>query len=246
MCIRDRHYVETYNASEGFFGIQDQENSKDLLLMLDYGIFYEFIPFDQIQEEQPKALDISQVKINQVYALLITTNAGLWRYNIGDTIIFTSINPHRIRIIGRTKHFINAFGEELMISNAEKAMSVACLKTNAEISNFTAGPRFLEKNKKGGHEWVIEFQRPPDDLERFTLILDEVLREINSDYDAKRYKDLALIAPVVYPVGAGVFHSWMKSRGKLGGQNKVPRLANDRTYLDEILALIGHPNLQYY
>ena len=241
----EMHYIETYNASEGFFGIQDQVNSKDLLLMLDYGIFYEFIPFDQIQEEQPKALDISQVKINQIYALLITTNAGLWRYNIGDTIIFTSINPHRIRIIGRTKHFINAFGEELMISNAEKAMSVACLKTNAEISNFTAGPRYLEKNKKGGHEWVVEFQRPPDDLERFTLILDEVLREINSDYDAKRYKDLALIAPVVYPVAVGVFHSWMKSRGKLGGQNKVPRLANDRLYLDEILALIGHPNLQY-
>ena len=239
------HYVETYNASEGFFGIQDQVDSKDMLLMLDYGIFYEFIPFDQIQEEQPQALDISQVKINQVYALLITTNAGLWRYKIGDTITFTSINPHRIRITGRTKHFINAFGEELMIWNAEKAMSVACLKTNAEISNFTAGPKYLEKNKKGGHEWVIEFQRAPDDLDRFTQILDEVLREINSDYDAKRHKDLALIAPVVYPVAAGVFHTWMKSRGKLGGQNKVPRLANDRMYLDEILALIGHPNLQY-
>ena len=242
---KDFKYYEIYNASEGFFAIQDQNYSDELMLMLDYGIYYEFIPMKNYGTKNQKIIPLCEVVRNENYAIVITSNAGLWRYVIGDTVRFTSTNPYKIKITGRTKHFINAFGEELMISNAEKAMSVACLKTNAEISNFTAGPRYLEKNKKGGHEWVVEFQRPPDDLERFTLILDEVLREINSDYDAKRYKDLALIAPVVYPVAVGVFHSWMKSRGKLGGQNKVPRLANDRIYLDEILALIGHPNLQY-
>jgi hypothetical protein len=234
------HYLETYNASEGFFGIQDQKDSKDMLLMLDYGIFYEFIPFHEIDSKYPKVLDISSVEIGKIYALIITTNAGLWRYRIGDTITFTSLNPHRIRIVGRTKHFINAFGEEVMIENAENAISVACMKTAAEISNFTAGPRYLNKGQKGCHEWVIEFHRHPDDLNRFTQILDETLREINSDYDAKRHKDIALVSPIVYVVDPGVFHNWMKGRGKLGGQNKVPRLANNREYLDEILTLIGH------
>lgn len=233
------HYMETYNASEGFFGIQDKSDSKEMLLMLDYGVFYEFVPLEELRKENPKALSLDQVEIGHVYAIIITTNAGLWRYRIGDTIKFTSVNPYRIKIAGRTKHFINAFGEELMIENADAAIAHACEKTHATIDNFTAGPKYLGENKQGGHEWVIEFITKPDDLDRFALILDEKLREINSDYDAKRHKDLALVAPLIHSVESGTFHYWMKSRGKLGGQNKVPRLANNREYLDDILELIG-------
>lgn len=228
-------YMETYNASEGFFGIQDQKNSKDMLLMLDYGIFYEFIPMDQLGREREQAIPLGEVEVGKNYAVLITTNGGLWRYKIGDTIKFTSLDPHRFRISGRTKHFINAFGEELIIENAEQAIAQACIKTNATIENFTAGPKYLEVGKSGGHEWVIEFEQEPDDLTRFTQILDETLREINSDYDAKRHKGMALHPPVIHAVKKGTFHSWMKKRGKLGGQNKVPRLSNDRQYLDSIL-----------
>lgn len=233
------NYVETYNASEGFFGIQDQTDSKEMLLMLDYGIFFEFIPLDEIDKEHPKALTLDQVEEGQIYAVVITTNAGLWRYKIGDTIKFTSTNPYRIKIAGRTKHFINAFGEELMIENAEAGIAYACEITGAEIDNFTAGPIYLESGKQGGHEWVIEFIKEPDDLERFTQVLDEKLREINSDYDAKRHRDIALIAPTVHAVSKGTFHHWMKKRGKLGGQNKVPRLANNREYLDDLLEMVN-------
>lgn len=233
------HYMETYNASEGFFGIQDQTHSKDLLLMLDYGIFYEFIPAEEWEEENPKTLGLDEVELDKNYALVISTNAGLWRYKIGDTIRFTSLDPFRIRISGRTKHFINAFGEELIIENAERAIAEACEKTDAEIENFTAGPRYLDAGKKGTHEWIIEFAKEPDDADRFRIILDETLREINSDYDAKRFKDLALEAPVIHQVQRGTFYNWMKKRGKLGGQNKVPRLANNREYLDDLLEMIG-------
>ncbi|MDW3197258.1 MAG: GH3 auxin-responsive promoter family protein [Cytophagales bacterium] len=230
-------YMETYNASEGFFGIQDQKDSKEMLLMLDYGIFYEFIPMDQLGNEKEEAIPLGEVEVGKNYAVLITTNGGLWRYKIGDTIKFTSLDPHRFKISGRTKHFINAFGEELIIENAEQAIAQACLKTNATIENFTAGPKYLEVGKSGGHEWVIEFEQEPDDLTRFTQILDETLREINSDYDAKRHKGMALHPPVIHAVEKGTFHSWMKKRGKLGGQNKVPRLSNDRLYLDSILSV---------
>lgn len=232
-------YMETYNASEGFFGIQDLTDSEDMLLMLDYGIYYEFIPYKAFDSENPKTLSLSEVEVGENYAVVITTNAGLFRYKIGDTIKFTSVNPFRIRISGRTKHFINAFGEELIIENAEMAIAEACKKTNSTVENFTAAPIFMGASQKGGHEWVLEFEKDPDDLNRFTQILDEKLREINSDYDAKRHRDLALLPPVIRKVKEGTFHDWMKKRGKLGGQNKVPRLANNREYVDSILKLLS-------
>ena len=234
----DMYYMETYNASEGFFGIQDQPNSEEMLLMLDYGIFYEFLPMENINSENPKTLSLTEVELNKNYALIISTNAGLWRYMIGDTIKFTSLSPHRIQITGRTKHFINAFGEEVIIDNAEKALSKACRETNAIIQDYTACPIYFQGNDAGGHEWIIEFEQKPDNIENFTNILDNTLREINSDYDAKRYKDMALRRPLIHVAKAGLFYEWMKNRGKLGGQHKVPRLANDRTYVDEILKML--------
>lgn len=230
-------YWETYNASEGFFGIQDRTDSEELLLMLDYGVYYEFIPVDELDKPNPHVINLSEVEIGKNYAMVITTNAGLWRYNIGDTIKFTSISPHRIKISGRTKHFINAFGEEVIIENAETAISRACELTGAVIDNFTAGPVYLEKSKRGGHEWIIEFKTEPDSLEEFTKIIDDTLRKINSDYDAKRMHNLALISPKIHSVPGGTFYNWMKKRGKLGGQNKVPRLSNTREFLEEILEM---------
>jgi hypothetical protein len=232
-------YWEIYNASEGFFGIQDQRNSEEMLLMLDYGIFYEFIPMEELDKPQPKILRLGDVELNKNYAMVITTNAGLWRYNIGDTIRFTSLSPYRIKISGRTKHFINAFGEEVIVENAERAIAKACEATGAMITNFTAAPVYLDAGKKGGHEWIIEFKHKPHDIAEFTHILDSTLRSINSDYDAKRTHDLALVAPRIHSVHEGTFYSWMKSRGKLGGQNKVPRLSNSREYVEDILEMIG-------
>ncbi|NOS90985.1 MAG: GH3 auxin-responsive promoter family protein [Cyclobacteriaceae bacterium] len=232
-------YWETYNASEGFFGIQDQKDSEDLLLMLDYGVFYEFIPMEELDKEYPDAIALQDVELGKNYAMVITTNAGLWRYNIGDTIKFTSKSPYRIRISGRTKHFINAFGEEVIIENAETAITAACEQTGAVIDNFTAAPIYLEKSKRGGHEWIIEFKIQPSDLSIFSHILDNTLRKVNSDYDAKRAHDIALVAPIVHSVANGTFYNWMKRRGKLGGQNKVPRLSNTREFIDEILAMIA-------
>lgn len=232
-------YWETYNASEGFFGIQDQKDSEDLLLMLDYGVFYEFIPMEELDKEYPDAIALQDVEIGKNYAMVITTNAGLWRYNIGDTIKFTSKSPYRIRISGRTKHFINAFGEEVIIENAESAITAACEETGAVIDNFTAAPIYLEKSKRGGHEWIIEFKTQPSDLSKFSDVLDTTLRKVNSDYDAKRAHDIALVAPIVRSVSNGTFYNWMKRRGKLGGQNKVPRLSNTREFIDEILAMIA-------
>ena len=234
----DMYYMETYNASEGFFGIQDQPNSEEMLLMLDYGIYYEFLPMEDIHAESPKTLGLDQVELNKNYALIISTNAGLWRYMIGDTIKFTCLSPHRIQITGRTKHFINAFGEELIIDNAEKGLSRACSETGAIIRDYTACPIYFKGNDAGGHEWIIEFEKKPDDIERFTNVLDETLRSVNSDYDAKRYKDMALLRPTIHVAVDGVFYNWMKNRGKLGGQHKVPRLANDRIYVDEILKML--------
>ena len=232
------NYWETYNASEGFFGIQDQTNSDELLLMLDYGIFYEFISMDEFEKENPKAIRLSEVEVGKNYAMIISTNAGLWRYNIGDTVKFTSINPHRIKISGRTKHFMNAFGEEVIVENADVAITKACEATGAIIDNFTAAPVYLQEGKKGGHEWIIEFKVKPSNLADFTHVLDKTLRSINSDYDSKRAHDLALVAPVVHDVKEGTFYSWMKQRGKLGGQNKVPRLSNSREYVEDILTLV--------
>lgn len=235
------YYLETYNASEGFFGIQDRQDSGDLLLMLDYGIYYEFVPIENIHQEHPETVPLEKVEIDKNYAVVVTTNAGLWRYKIGDTIRFTSINPFRIRITGRTKHFINAFGEELVIENAESAITAACKTTGAEITNFTAGPLYLTGDRKGGHEWIIEFAKLPNNLVLFIDTLDETLKNTNSDYEAKRYRDLALQKPIVHQVPEGTFYNWMKQRGKLGGQNKVPRLANNREFLNDILEMVA-PN----
>ncbi len=231
-------YVETYNASEGFFGIQDQPDKNEFLLMLDYGIYYEFIPFEEVNNENPATIMLDEVEVGRNYAMIISTNGGLWRYNIGDTVIFTSTNPYRFKISGRTKHFINAFGEEVIIENAENAITYACERTNSIIDNFTAAPVFFEGKDKGRHEWIIEFRKSPEKPELFNQLLDQRLREINSDYDAKRYKDMALIEPIVHHVPEGTFYNWMKSRDKLGGQNKVPRLSNSREFVESILALL--------
>jgi hypothetical protein len=231
------HYLEAYNASEGFFAIQDETDKSDMLLMLDYGIFYEFIPLSEIDSPSPKAYNISEVKKNVNYAMIITTNGGLWRYLIGDTVKFTSLYPHKILISGRTKHFINAFGEEIIIDNAEKALEIACKKTNAEISDYTAAPVFMTHDKKGAHEWLIEFIVPPSDPDYFASILDHALMSVNSDYEAKRYKNITLDKPIVRLAEKGTFYQWLKAKEKLGGQNKVPRLANDRKYIDELLKM---------
>jgi len=232
------NYLETYNASEGFFGIQDRNMADDMLLMLDYGIYYEFIPLDQVGSVHPIAYNLDQVKLHTNYAMVITTNAGLWRYLIGDTIQFTSCRPYRIRISGRTRNFINAFGEELIIDNAEKAMAVACERSQAIVTDYTAGPVYICGKQKGAHEWLIEFERQPVDLSFFTATLDTALKSLNSDYEAKRYHDLLLEEPRIRTVPPLTFYKWLKSKGKLGGQHKVPRLSNDRKYIDEILKLM--------
>ena len=231
----DMHYLETYNASEGFFGIQDRLNGEDMLLMLDYGIYYEFIPMSEWDKENPKTLELDQVRLNENYALVITTNAGLWRYKIGDTIAFTSLNPYRIRITGRTAHFINAFGEELIIDNADKGIREACLKTGAIIKDYTAAPVYFGYQSAGAHEWLIEFETAPQDIDDFAIYLDEALKKLNSDYEAKRYKDKILKKPIIRILPQHAFYDWMKKKEKLGGQHKVPRLANHRQYVEEIL-----------
>lgn len=234
---KDFKYFETYNASEGFFAIQDVNNSLDLLLMLDYGIFYEFIPMDKFDGENSEAIPLSKVKLDTNYAIVITTNGGLWRYLIGDTVKFTSLKPHRIRITGRTKHFINVFGEELIIENAEDALKQACLKTNAEVSEYTVAPIFMEDEKSGGHEWLIEFSKEPTYINYFVELLDNALKSINSDYEAKRYNNMTLAMPKVNVASEGLFYKWLKTKGKLGGQHKVPRLSNSRKHLEELLQL---------
>lgn len=238
----DLSYLETYNASEGFFGIQNDLSKSDMLLMLDYGIFYEFIPFDEIHKESPKVIGLGEVQQGEQYALLISTNAGLWRYQIGDTIEFTSTDPYKIKISGRTKHYINAFGEELIVENAEKAIEMAANKCDVQVVNFTAAPKYFNEKENGTHEWIIEFESAPDNVGQFTKDLDEALRQLNSDYDAKRYKDIALSLPLVHMVPKGTFYNWMKSRGKLGGQHKVPRLSNTREYVEDILKKVHEIN----
>jgi len=233
----DFNYYEIYNASEGFFAIQDKKGSKELLLMLDYGIFYEFIPMEHYTGENSTAIPLAEVEKGINYAILITTNGGLWRYLIGDTVKFTSTDPYRIKITGRTKHHINVFGEELIIENAEEALRIACEKTNASISEYTVGPIFMEGKEKGGHEWIIEFTKAPKVMAKFTEILDEALKTINSDYEAKRYSNMTLMLPKVHKAKKGLFYSWLKKKGKLGGQHKVPRLSNSRAFVEELLAI---------
>lgn len=231
------HYIESYNASEGFFGIQD-EIGGDLLLMLDYGIFFEFIPMDEYEGTDSKTvIGIQDVELDKNYAVVISTNGGLWRYIIGDTVKFTSISPYRVVVSGRTKHFINVFGEEVIIENADQALKKACQSTGALLKDYTACPIFMEEGKQGGHEWLIEFSNPPENIEEFATVLDDALKQINSDYDAKRSSDLTLNFPIVHQASKGVFEKWLKSKGKLGGQHKVPRLSNSREIFSEIMAL---------
>lgn len=234
---KDFQYFETYNASEGFFALQDINGSKELLLMLDYGIFYEFIDMKNYKGEASETISLSNVKKGVDYALIITTNSGLWRYLIGDTIRFTSLQPYRIKITGRTKHYINVFGEELNIENVEDALKITCEKTDALITEYTVGPIFMEDKKSGGHEWIIEFIKPPKNMNYFTEILDNSLKAINSDYEAKRYNSMTLAMPKIHVAQKDLFYKWLKKKGKLGGQHKVPRLSNSRAFIEELLTL---------
>lgn len=236
-------YLETYNASEGFFGIQDRLGADDMLLMLDYGVYYEFMPMDQYGKDDPLTIGLDQVEKDKNYAVVISTNAGLWRYLIGDTIRFTSLNPFRIKVTGRTKMFVNAFGEEVIIENTDQAIRIACEKTGAMVKDYTMAPVYFSERSNGAHEWVIEFDKQPENLEYFTGILDTALKSLNSDYEAKRYKDIALRMPIVHSGREGIFYDWLKKKDKLGGQHKIPRLNNDRQFLEEILALLPTENL---
>lgn len=231
------HYVETYNASEGYFGTQNDPEDASMLLMIDYGVFYEFIPLEEIESENPHAYCLEEVETGKNYAMVISTSAGLWRYMIGDTIKFTSKNPYKFVITGRTKHFINAFGEELIVDNAEKGLARACEATGALVSDYSAAPVFMDTNAKCRHQWLIEFSRMPDDLAKFARTLDDTLKEVNSDYEAKRQHDLALQPLEVIIARKGLFHDWLAQKGKLGGQHKVPRLSNTREHIEEMLLL---------
>lgn len=232
---REFKFYETYNASEGFFGIQDRNFADDMLLMLDYGIFYEFIPMETFGTPQQKVIPLREVQLNKNYAMVITTNAGLWRYLIGDTVRFTSLSPYRIKITGRTKHFINVFGEELMIENTDKALALAAEHFGVKVLEYTVAPIFMEGREKGAHEWMVEFKENPSDIEKFALYLDLKLQEINSDYEAKRYRNMTLNPLKLHTAKKSLFHDWLDNCGKLGGQNKIPRLQNSRTFIEELI-----------
>ena len=232
-----RNYMETYNASEGFFGLQDDPADNAMLLMLDYGVFYEFIPMDEFGRDNPTVLPLWAVETGKNYAMVISTSCGLWRYIIGDTVKFTQTNPYKFIISGRTKHFINAFGEELIVDNAEKGLAYACQQTNAEVLEYTAAPVFMDDHAKCRHQWLIEFAREPDNLKAFEDILDHKLQEINSDYEAKRYKNITLQHLQIVKARPNLFNDWLKAKGKLGGQHKIPRLSNSREYIDELLQM---------
>ena len=230
-------YYEIYNASEGFFAIQDQNGSDELLLMLDYGIFYEFIPMDTFGTLNQRLIRLNQVELHKNYALVITTNSGLWRYSIGDTIRFTSLSPYRIKVTGRTKHHINVFGEELMVENTDTALAKTCKTFNCEVVDYTVAPIFMKEKEKGAHEWIIEFKNPPEDIVKFSQALDENIQALNSDYEAKRNNNMTLNPLVLHVARPHLFYDWLKQQDKLGGQNKVPRLSNERTYLERLLQL---------
>lgn len=231
------HYVETYNASEGFFSIQNDLFDPAMVLLLDYGIFYEFIPVEDVESGNPQVIPLENVELNRNYAVVISTSSGLWRYKIGDTIQFTSKYPYKIIITGRTKHYINAFGEELMVDNAEKALSKACSLTGAKVREYTVAPVFMSAQSKGKHQWLIEFEQQPDSLLHFIDELDNALKSLNSDYEAKRYKNMTLDVPEIIFAKENLFYDWLKEKGKLGGQHKIPRLCNTREYLDELMKL---------
>lgn len=231
------HYMETYNASEGFFGIQDDPSEQTLLLMQDYGVFFEFIPMTEVGTENPTILPLEAVETGKNYAMVISTTGGLWRYQIGDTVRFTSLFPHKFVISGRTKHYINAFGEELMVDNADKAISRVSSLTGAVVKEYTAAPLFMLDKAKGRHQWFIEFEKMPSSLDEFASLLDKTLQELNSDYEAKRYKEISLQPLEIVVAHSGSFYEWLKQKGKLGGQHKIPRLSNERTHIEELLAI---------
>lgn len=232
---KDIFYIDSYNASEGFFAAQDKPGEEGMLLYLDHGIFMEFMPVEEYGKENPQTIGLMDVELGKNYALVISTNGGLWRYLLGDTIQFTTLYPFRIKISGRLKHYINAFGEEVMVDNTDKAIAIACEKTGAIVNDYTAAPVYFSDDGNGAHEWLIEFEKEPENLEAFTVELDKALQSINSDYEAKRHKSIALRQPIVHTLPKGVFNEWLKSKGKLGGQHKVPRLSNERKFIDEIL-----------
>ncbi len=228
-------YIEVYNASEGFFAAMNDIGSDDMLLLLDNGVYYEFVPMVEWKGRKSKAIPLEEVEVGKNYALVISTNSGLWRYIIGDTVEFTSVNPYKIKITGRTKQFINVFGEEVMVHNTDEAIAITCNQTGAVVSEYTAAPIFLNGSGKGGHEWLIEFEKKPEDVQKFSALLDSNLQKLNSDYEAKRYRNLALEQLVMHPVPPGTFYNWLKAKKRYGGQHKVPRLSNTRDYLEEIL-----------
>jgi hypothetical protein len=235
----DVHYMEMYNASEGFFAAQDDLNKDGMLLFLNHGIFYEFMPIEEYGKTNPQTIGLAEVKTGNQYAPVISTNSGLWRYLVGDTIQFTSINPFRIKVTGRLKHFINAFGEEIIVDNTDAAIAAASEKTGAVVNDYTAAPIYFTEHNNGAHEWLIEFEKDPPDMEQFIYELDSLLKNINSDYEAKRYKNIALRMPIVHSLKKGIFNSWLKQKGKLGGQHKVPRLSNDRKFIEELHSIIN-------
>lgn len=233
---KDINYLEMYNASEGFFAAQDIPGQDGMLLFTDHGIFMEFMPVSEYGKPNPQTVGLQDVEPGHNYALVISTNGGLWRYLVGDTVQFTSIRPYRVKVSGRLKHYINAFGEEVIVDNSDKAIAAAAAATGAIVNDYTAAPVYFSASHNGAHEWLIEFELAPDSLEAFTFELDSALKSINSDYEAKRHKSIALGMPVVHALRKGVFTDWLHSKGKLGGQHKVPRLSNERTYLEEILS----------
>lgn len=232
------HYLEMYNASEGFFAAQDKPGEEGMLLFLQHGIFYEFMPLEEYGKDNPQTIGLKDVELGKNYALVISTNGGLWRYLLGDTIQFTSLHPFRIKVSGRVKHYINAFGEEVIVDNTDCAIAMACEKTGAVINDYTAAPVYFSENGNGAHEWLIEFEHRPRDMGQFIHELDTALQSVNSDYEAKRHKSIALRLPLVHALPKGVFGKWLKAKGKLGGQHKVPRLSNDRSYVEEILQML--------
>lgn len=231
------HYLEMYNASEGFFAAQDNPSEEGMLLFVDHGVFMEFMPIEEYGKEHPETIGLQEVVLGKNYALIISTNGGLWRYLLGDTVQFTSLYPFKVKVSGRLKHYINAFGEEVIVDNSDKAIAIASEKTNTIVNDYTAAPVYFGDNNNGAHEWLIEFEKDPADINIFMKELDQALQQVNSDYEAKRYKDIALAKPIGHILKKGVFTNWLKSKGKLGGQHKVPRLSNERRYLEEILLM---------